>query len=159
MKRCRLHAYAFIAALAAFASASVQAGFDEGEIAFAKRDYHTAIAEWRPLAEAGDAEAQYKLGMMYRRGLGVAPDFRESAKWLLMAARHGHGLAQARLARALQNGSGIDPDPVEAYKWILLAVRNENPALEPVMLEMKATMTPGQVAEAEARAGRWRPED
>lgn len=135
------------------------AGFDEGQIAFAKRDYHTAIAEWRPLAEAGDAEAQYKIGMMYRRGLGVEPDFRESAKWLLMAARHGHGLAQARIARALQNGAGIETDPVEAYKWILLAVRNENPALEPVMLEMKADLTPAQIAEAEDRAERWRPED
>ena len=133
------------------------AGFDEGEAAYHKRDYQTALREWQPLADTGDAEAQYKIGMMYRRGLGVKPDFHESAVWLLKAAEQGHGMAQARLARLLQDGKGIEKDVIEAYKWLILAVQNENPALEPVMLEVRSTLTAEQIAEAEARAERWQP--
>ena len=36
----------------------------------ARRRVGTArIREWRPQAEAGDANAQYKLGLMYQQGL------------------------------------------------------------------------------------------
>ncbi|MEQ8710426.1 MAG: tetratricopeptide repeat protein [Rhodospirillales bacterium] len=137
---------------------TVLAGFDEGEIAYSKRDYKTALTEWRPLAESGNPEAQYKIGMMYRRGLGVKPDYHQSAEWLLKAARKGHGLAQARLSRLLQDGKGIPQDLIEAYKWLTLAVRNENPALEPVLLEMRDRLTAAEIQEAEARANRWKPE-
>ena len=141
-----------------FSGTTVLAGFDEGEIAYNKRDYKTALTEWQPLAESGNPEAQYKIGMMYRRGLGVKPDFHQSAEWLLKAARKGHGLAQARLSRLLQDGKGIPQDVIEAYKWLTLAVRNENPALEPVLLEMRSRLTEAEIQEAELRADRWKPE-
>ncbi len=40
------------------------AGFDEGEAAYQRGDYATALREWRPLAGQGHAEAQFKLWVM-----------------------------------------------------------------------------------------------
>ena len=45
-----------------------RAGYDEGLAAYIRRDYATALREWRPLAEAGDAQAQMHFGYMYNNG-------------------------------------------------------------------------------------------
>jgi len=42
-----------------------QAGMDEGIAALRRGDYATAAKELRPLAEGGNAEAQYRVGLMY----------------------------------------------------------------------------------------------
>ena len=44
--------------------------------AYNKKDYETALREWRPLAEQGYANAQYNLGVMYDRGEGVPQDYK-----------------------------------------------------------------------------------
>jgi hypothetical protein len=48
------------------------AGLQEGLEALKKGDYVTASKELRPVAERGDAEAQYRLGLMYEFGKGFA---------------------------------------------------------------------------------------
>ena len=40
-------------------------GFDEGKEAYDRKDYATALREWRPLAEQGHAIAQHNLGLLY----------------------------------------------------------------------------------------------
>jgi TPR repeat protein len=72
-------------------------------------DFQTALAfyndkQWLPafldfqiLAVEGDARAQGYLGMMYRRGLGVATDYAEAEKWLRAGAEQGNALANHRL--------------------------------------------------------------
>ncbi|MCH8040747.1 MAG: sel1 repeat family protein [Nitrospinae bacterium] len=52
-------------------------------------DYDTALKEWRPLAEQGDATAQRNVGRMHFEGLGVPQDYREAAKWFRLAAEQG----------------------------------------------------------------------
>ena len=49
-------------------SAPAWAGFDEGWAAYSRGDYKTALREWRPLAEQGDAVAQHYLGVTYDTG-------------------------------------------------------------------------------------------
>ena len=49
--------------------------FEKGLEAYKQRDYATALSEWRPLAERGNADAQVKLGFMYADGLGVPQDY------------------------------------------------------------------------------------
>ena len=49
--------------------------------AFDRADYQAALQEWRPLAEQGDADAQYNLGSMYHEGRGVAQSDTEAVKW------------------------------------------------------------------------------
>jgi len=55
----------------------VLANFQAGKEAFDRGDYNTALKEWRPLAEQGNASAQFKLWVMYHQGLGVTQDDEE----------------------------------------------------------------------------------
>ncbi len=52
-----------IAILLSLLATPAWAGFAEGVAAYERGDYATALREWRPLAEQGDAEAQYNLGV------------------------------------------------------------------------------------------------
>ena len=57
-------------------------------------DYGTIFAEWIPLAERGNADAQYRIGMMYEEGRGVTQDYAEAMKWYRLAAEQGVADAQ-----------------------------------------------------------------
>ena len=67
------------ALLVTLASATTAADFDSGVTAYDRGDYAVALREFRPLAEEGDARAQYNLGLMYAEGNGVPEDDREAA--------------------------------------------------------------------------------
>ena len=75
----------------------VLADYESGYAAYARGDYRTAYREWRPLAEQGDAQAQYNLGTMYETGKGVPGDDTEAVKWYRLAAEKGYLEAQLRL--------------------------------------------------------------
>ncbi len=60
--------------LSLWLTTSASAGFDEGWAAYQRGDYATALEEWLPLANSGNANAQYNLGIMYANGTGVAQD-------------------------------------------------------------------------------------
>ncbi len=47
------------------------AGLDEGVAAYERGDYETALREFRPPAEQGNALAQFSLALMYANGHGV----------------------------------------------------------------------------------------
>jgi hypothetical protein len=65
-------------------------GFRRGLAAFEKGDYAEALKEWRPLADQGDAEAQYRLGRMHEKGWGTTKDFDAALRWYRLAAEQGH---------------------------------------------------------------------
>ena len=70
-----------------------------GVAAYKKRGYATALRHWRPLAEQGHVRAQIRLGMMYRRGLGVTRDYAKAIRWWRKAAEQGHHVARKNLVR------------------------------------------------------------
>ena len=43
--------------------------------------FATALREWTPLAEQGDAKSQYNLGVMYNKGKGVPQNYKTAVKW------------------------------------------------------------------------------
>ena len=67
-------------------AAPAWAGFAEGLAAYNRGDYETALREWRPLAEQGDARAQLFLGLMYDKGRGVPQDYVQAHMWFNLAA-------------------------------------------------------------------------
>ena len=69
-------------------------GFRRGLTAFEKGDYAKALSEWRPLADQGHAEAQYRLGKMHEKGWGTAKDSDEALRWYRLAAKQGHEQAK-----------------------------------------------------------------
>lgn len=115
-----LAATAFLALTSAeTAAADVPAGI----AAWQAGDYARAVAEWRPLAEAGDADAQFNLGQAYRLGRGVPQDMRLAEQWFERAARQRHDQAGANLGLLLfQNGRAR-----EAMPWIQAAAMRGDP--------------------------------
>jgi TPR repeat protein len=61
----------------------------DADAAVKKRDYATALRIIRPLAEKGDATAQYNLGVFYDNGLGVTQDHVRALMWFNLAAAQG----------------------------------------------------------------------
>ena len=78
--------------------------------AYESKDYATALKLWRPLAEQGDAQAQYNLGIMYDNGQGVPQDDAEAVKWYRKAAEQGIAKAQYNLGVMYANGRGVPQD-------------------------------------------------
>lgn len=97
------------------------AGFKEGQEAYERGDYATALMEFRPLAEQDDASAQFYLAVMYEKGEGAPQDYHEAARWYLRAAAHGFGPGQHNLGNLYYNGTGVPQDYPEALKWFRLA--------------------------------------
>jgi len=110
-----------IATMCLLVALTARADFNDGWDAFQHGDYETAIGEWRPLAEQGDANAQLQLGLMYLQGRGVPADFAEAARWLQRSAQEGNNLAQNILGTMYEAGTGVPQDYSEAAKWYDLA--------------------------------------
>ncbi len=82
-----------------------------------------AVNRLRQAAAAGDAEAQYRLGVLYGNGDGVPLDPSAAAEWIGKAAQQGHPAAQNALAWLYANGHGVTPDDAAARHWYLAAAR------------------------------------
>ncbi len=108
----------------AFATAPAFADFQTGHDAYKNKDYVTARVEWQPLAEQGDAEAQYFLGTLYQNGWGVLKDDKQSARLMRLSAKQGYAKAQYNLGLLYAVGEGVSQDYDRAYKWLTLAVLN-----------------------------------
>jgi TPR repeat protein len=90
--------------------------FQDGQAAYERGDYITALRAWQPLAAQGNAFAQNKLGWMYQKGIGVPQNQNEAVKWYRLAAEQGSALGQFNLGFAYQNGIGVPQDQKEAVK-------------------------------------------
>jgi hypothetical protein len=93
------------------------ADLDKGLAAYDEGDYATALAECQPLAEAGNAIAQFCMGRMYANGFGVPMDDALALQWFGAAAEQGHSEAQFNLGVFHSNGWGVPMDGLEADKW------------------------------------------
>ena len=96
---------------------ALAADFETGQRAFRAGDVQQALEEWRPLAEAGDANAQHALGMMREYGRGLERSDAEAAKWYRRAAKQHMADAQYRLGVLHENGWGVARDAGLAVVW------------------------------------------
>ena len=102
-------------------SAPVYAGdFQDGENAYRKGDYRTAFEKFEPLAEQGNAQAQWLLAGLYARGMGVARDYVQALKWSAIAGAN--GVEAGSIGRDLLQKK-MTPDQInkafrEAGEWI-----------------------------------------
>ena len=92
--------------------------YNDGFIAAAAGDYETAVAKWQPLAENGDANAQFNLALIYHKGLGVPADEALAVGWYHRAASNGNLQAQEFLTAAYSEGwFGLPRNPELAQYW------------------------------------------
>ena len=75
------------------------------------------FAEWMKEADQGDALAQYNIGVVYGKGLGVPLDYKEAIRWYRAAAEQGHAFAQNNLGSMYDEGKGVPQDYKEAVRW------------------------------------------
>ncbi|RLA11705.1 MAG: hypothetical protein DRQ59_09235 [Gammaproteobacteria bacterium] len=103
-----------------------QADFVKGLNAYENKDYATALMEWMPLADAGDSQAQYNLGWMYKRGRGVPQSDNTAIMWFEMSAQSGHSGAQSTLGSIYYYGEGIARNELVGARWFTQAARQGN---------------------------------
>jgi uncharacterized protein len=101
--------------------AAAQAQADPAATAYEREDYAAAIALYAPRADKGDAEAQYRMGMMARFGWGTDRDAAAAARWLRKAADQNHPQAQAELGTMYRLGRGVPEDQKEAARLLRAA--------------------------------------
>lgn len=82
------------------------------------------IACSQPLAEAGDGEAELRLGEEYAIDNSPSHDAEKSAFWLKRAAEHGQIDAQVMLGDLFRGGGGAPEDLTEAMKWYRVAAEH-----------------------------------
>jgi hypothetical protein len=91
--------------------------------AYAQGNYNAAVLLVRPLAEAGNRDAQHKLGVLISEGKGLEQNVVEAVSWFQKAAEQGYPNALHSLGLVYAKGEGVNVDLIEAIKWFLLARR------------------------------------
>ena len=119
-----------------------------------------SIEALRTRANAGDAGAQYNLGVMYDNGRGVPEDDVEAAAWYRKAAEQGYAAAQFNLGLSYINGRGVPQDDVEAYKWFNLATtyadaKGQRERFAEARDRAAEPLTPEQRAEGQKLSREW----
>lgn len=92
--------------------------YNAGLLASESGDYAMAAIQWQPLADNGDAIAQFNLALMYHRGLGVQLNEAVAVDWYHKSAKNGYSKAQEFLAAAYSEGwFGLAKDQKKADYW------------------------------------------
>lgn len=119
--RARLWSLAvLISAQLLFAAGGAAASYEAGRAAHDAGDYREALTLWEPVADSGDARAQYGLGVIFERGMGaVQRDLDSAARWYFRAGRQGHPTALNNLGLMYAQGRGVGRDPRRAARlWL-----------------------------------------
>ena len=132
-----------LAVLLGSAGVSESADFQKGLDAARSGDFATALREWKPLAEQGDAVAQYALGVMYRKGDGVPQNDKTAVKWYTLAAEQGDAFAQYNLGSMYKKGKGVPRDYKTAVKWYTLAAEQGRASAQEILEGITAEFETG----------------
>lgn len=111
----------FASALVLFAAVSWAGDFKKGWSAYSSGDYATALAQWQDLAETGNGDACYGMGLLYGNGFGVDMNDELALKFYGLAADQGHAEAQYNLGVMHQNGWGVPLNEEAGIRWFRLA--------------------------------------
>ena len=147
---CTRLALATVLALAS--TPLVAQDFQKGLSAFKAGDFATALQEWKPLAEAGDASSQYNLGYMYSLGEGVLQDYKEAARMYRLAAEQGFPMAQNSMGMVYEYGIGVLSDNVMAHMWYNIASANGQDKAGESRDAKASQMTSTDISKAQAMA-------
>lgn len=139
------------------ASVPALADFAAGLAAYDKQDYATAFKEWKPIAEAGDAQVQLNLGLLYYDGKGVPQSYSDAVLWFRRAADQGQAKAQLNLGAMYSTGKGVRRDYVEAYKWLSLCAASGEQKCTAERDLVAKKLNASKLAEAQRQAKAWQP--
>jgi len=112
---------AFLILVLGLVAPAAAAELDEAVTAARGGEYATALRRLSPLAEKGDARAQFDIGFMHAYGWGVQRNPAEAITWYRKAADQGLAVAQHFLGLAYLNNDGVRCDNAEAARWFARA--------------------------------------
>lgn len=107
----------FVLALCLATATGLAGSVADGQAAYLRQDFATALDILLPLAEQGDAQAQVAIGILYARGHGVPQDGERAVEWYTKAAQQGIPQVQHDLAVKYFHGLGIPRDYALAADW------------------------------------------
>ncbi len=152
---------AFIAIVFWGLAGCAPANYQQGMKHYKPNDAAAAARELKPLAEQGDADAQFNLGSLYYQGRGVPQNYSEALAWMRKAAEAGHLFAQVTLGSIYSEGvqGMIQKDYPQALMWLVFAASQGDMEAMELRDAMASRMTPTQIAEAQRLAREFKPQD
>ena len=114
-----------------------------------------SLADLRKLADRGDADAQWQIGVRYHNGDGVPHDDAQAMQWFHRAAEQGHVTAQATLGAYYWAGRGVPQDLSQAYFWSDIALAQGDENSKSRLEGLASQMTRAQVSAARQQAEAW----
>ena len=99
----------------------VAADFEDAGAADETGDYQKSFRLIKPLAEQGNAGAQFNLGYMYANGYGVPEDDAKAVYSWRKAAEREFAEAQHNLGVMYSHGDGVPEDDAQAAHWYRMA--------------------------------------
>jgi TPR repeat protein len=111
--------------------------FDEARALYDAREYKSALPIMKAAAEKGSAHAASHLGIMYMKGFGVAPDWKEAADYLELAIIGKVPLAKSGLGMITAiGGHGLKRDIKKAVALLEESVQETGDGKDAEMLDM-----------------------
>ncbi|MFT6248160.1 MAG: TPR repeat protein [Cognaticolwellia sp.] len=95
----------------------------KGYAEFKMAHYGNALKIWQALAQRGNAEANFNLGILYEDGLGVGQDMAQALLYYETAAIGGSFKAQYRLGLLYFVGKTVPLDNIKAKRWLTEAAK------------------------------------
>ena len=136
--------------------------------------YDIAKKMWKPMAESGDCDAEYAIGLLYFNGLGVRKNRDTALEWWERAAKQAQPQALNSLGivyahtRApyttldCKKGCGEPRNLQEAYKWFGLAEKYGPPRevnfAQKSINRISNELSVAQIQEAKNMVEGWQPE-
>jgi TPR repeat protein len=117
MKSNVRHLVSAFAVATVLGASSVAGPLEDGTAAYHEKRYAMAAELWQPLAEKGDAAAQFLLGTLYAEGNGVEQNDATAFMWFQRAANQGNAAAQYNVGASYAEGTGVEKSDVDAAKW------------------------------------------
>ena len=135
-------------------SAYAAGTLEDGDKAYASKNYAEAISIYKALALKGDAKGQYYYGFMHKMGQGTIQDYAEAVKWYKLAAEQGDPFAQFSLGKMYSDGNGIKKDLVKAHMWYNISANQAayNNGVAMTRDALAKEMTQQQIAQAQKLA-------
>jgi len=96
-------------------------GYDTGQAAYASGRFVDALRIWEPLAEKGDPQAAFGVGLLYDLGQGLEQNAAAAYTWYLRAAEEGFVPAQFNIGIMYDSGLGTARNATNAAAWYATA--------------------------------------
>lgn len=127
--------------------------YRDGKALYDAKNYKEAFPKLKAAAEKGHKKAQYRVGLCYDKGRGVAEDDVQAVAWYRKSADQGFAKAQNQLGKCYKNGEGIAKDEKKAVELFMKAAKQDN--ADGMYQLAKCYLTGKGVAKDEAKARSW----